>query len=327
MSQDKKIQVDPQELRDLGTHFQHVSADIQQRPATAGLDTGAWTGAEAARLSARFAEAEAMGQRRAAAHAELGDRLCRAADAFEEADTTALQQLMGMPAGWMEPSPVVTGAGKTLNSTVLSTQLPAPASLLTTENGTGTGPDWEKLFRKILVGGILIPLLAWGVLGLFGNRLLSILITSIAIECLGLMLPHMTVEEFREALRLAIKVIPIPYLIALIVLGGLVSLLSPKGWVIVGIAIALLADVVIGGPMIGVLELVFIDWFYDWFPEADPEAPVISGNGFDWLPNLMDLQLHRWLPFPLRRQAPPLLTNLLDLWAGLSQDISIPQLP
>ncbi len=52
MSQNKKIRVDPQELRDLGTHFQHVSADFQQlvtdlRIATAGLDTGAWTGAEA----------------------------------------------------------------------------------------------------------------------------------------------------------------------------------------------------------------------------------------------------------------------------------------
>ncbi len=49
MSQNKNIRVDPQELRGLGTHFQHVSADIQQmttdlRTATANLDTGAWTG-------------------------------------------------------------------------------------------------------------------------------------------------------------------------------------------------------------------------------------------------------------------------------------------
>ncbi len=52
MTQNKNIRVDPQELRDLGIHFHHVSADIQQivtdlRNATADLDTGAWTGAEA----------------------------------------------------------------------------------------------------------------------------------------------------------------------------------------------------------------------------------------------------------------------------------------
>ena len=54
MSQNKKIQVDPQELRGLGTHFQHASADIRQlvtdlRHAPADLDPGAWTGAAAAR--------------------------------------------------------------------------------------------------------------------------------------------------------------------------------------------------------------------------------------------------------------------------------------
>ncbi len=114
MSQNKNIRVDPQELRDLGTHFRHVSADIQQlvtdlRSATADLDTGAWTGDEAARLSARFAEAEALGQRRAAAHAELGDRLCRAADAFEEADNIPWPQILeGLP-GDSEPAP---GRGK-----------------------------------------------------------------------------------------------------------------------------------------------------------------------------------------------------------------------
>ncbi len=49
MSQNKNIRVAPQELRDLGAHFRHTSADIQQivtdlRTATANLDTGAWTG-------------------------------------------------------------------------------------------------------------------------------------------------------------------------------------------------------------------------------------------------------------------------------------------
>ncbi len=108
MSQNKKIRVDPQELRILGTHFQHVSADIQQlvtdlRHATADLDTGAWTEDEAARLTARFAEAEAMGQHRATAHAELGDLLCRAADAFEEADTAPVEESMRLSAtGWLD---------------------------------------------------------------------------------------------------------------------------------------------------------------------------------------------------------------------------------
>ncbi len=152
MTQNKRIRVDPQELRDLGTHFHHVSADIQQivtdlRSATAGLDTGAWTGDEAARLTARFAEAEVMGQRRAAAHAELGDRLCRAADAFEEADMATLQESMGLSSGWLKlPSGRGTPPGDTIPTPLLPPPddvLPLPIEIVIQSRLSGFFSPWE----------------------------------------------------------------------------------------------------------------------------------------------------------------------------------------
>ncbi len=114
MSPNTTIRVDPQELRDTAAQLRHSSADIQHinvelRHAVMELDTGCWPSGDAARLNAHFSEAEIAGRRRVQARDDLSDTLMRAADAFERADTTAVQQLMGLPPDWIK---MILGGGQ-----------------------------------------------------------------------------------------------------------------------------------------------------------------------------------------------------------------------
>ncbi len=142
----KKILVEPQELRDTAAQLRHSSADIQHinaelRHAVMELDTGCWPSGDAARLTAHFSEAEVAGRRRVQARDDLSDTLMRAADAFERADTAAVQQLLGLV-----PTPRALPGSEPLHHTGLNARLPAAKNSVTKWNwrdALGDGLSWE----------------------------------------------------------------------------------------------------------------------------------------------------------------------------------------
>ncbi len=146
MSQDKNIRVEPQALREVAAQLRHSSAYIQHihaelRQAVMELDLDCWPSGDAARLNASFSEAEIAGRRRVQARDDLSDTLMRAADAFERADTTAVQQLLGLV-----PAPRALPGSEPLHHTGLNARLPAAKNSVTKWNwrdALGDGLSWE----------------------------------------------------------------------------------------------------------------------------------------------------------------------------------------
>jgi uncharacterized protein YukE len=278
----ERILVDPQELRDTSTAFHNASTDVEQvlgelRSAAFGLDVGAWTAGEDARMAPKFLQAEWDGRGRVGTRDRMGNTLTRAADAFERTDTTAVQQLMGMP-GWMEMAPIAAAAVG-FNSTAMSNLLPAPAVPFVTQNWTGGGPDWDAIIRiAFAVASLLI--IAAGVVGIVvvivlsvigGGLLLLPLILAILVVLIGIALflavvPFMTEDEIRDALAIAAIILGVP--------AGIVGLLVALGIIAtVGTVLAWALFVCfIMAVLYGLVRYLFPYLFPDWTPATMPTS-------------------------------------------------------